>query len=49
MVCFLDEDVPELPLLKGLEVRPVNPEHYKTVWEAVEEAVQDEWEGSSRL
>ncbi len=37
------DDVPDLPLPDGLEVRPVPPEHYRTVWEAEEEAFRDHW------
>jgi mycothiol synthase len=35
--------IPELPLPEGLEVRPVQPEHYWTVWRAAEEAFRDHW------
>ena len=38
------DDVPdEWPLPAGLEVRPVQPEHMRPIWEASEEAFQDHW------
>lgn len=37
------DDIPELSLPGGLEVRPVPPEHYRTVWNAAEEAFRDHW------
>jgi GNAT superfamily N-acetyltransferase len=37
------EDIPDFPLPVGLEVRPVLPEHYRTIWEASNEAFQDHW------
>jgi len=37
------EDIPDLPLPAGLEVRPVQPEHQWTIWQASAEAFQDEW------
>ena len=40
------EEIPELPLPEGLEVRPVPPEHYYTVWKAEEEAFRDDWDAS---
>ena len=36
-------DLPHLPLPEGLDVRPVPPEHYYSVWKAAEEAFQDHW------
>lgn len=36
------EDIPDFPLPKGIEVRPVLPEHYRNVWEAAKEALHDE-------
>jgi ribosomal protein S18 acetylase RimI-like enzyme len=42
------EDIPDLPLPDGLEVRPVPPESYPTVWSAQEEAFRDHW-GAARL
>jgi mycothiol synthase len=37
------ENIPDLPLPEGLEVRPVQPEHYPAVWGAAREAFRDEW------
>jgi mycothiol synthase len=37
------EDIPDLPLPPGLEVRPALPEHYRTIWDASNEAFQDHW------
>jgi ribosomal protein S18 acetylase RimI-like enzyme len=37
------EEIPDLPLPPGLEVRPVRPDQYRTVWNAAEEAFRDEW------
>lgn len=46
MVRSLLEDIPDLPLPEGVKIRPVQPEHYWTVWRAVDEALQDLWGGS---
>ena len=37
------ENVPDLPLPPGLEVRPVRPEQYRMIWEASAEAFRDHW------
>lgn len=37
------DDIPDLPLPPGLEVRPVQPEHYRAIWEAEVEAFRDHW------
>lgn len=37
------EEVPSLPLPEGLEVRPVRPEEYQTIWGAAREAFRDHW------
>jgi mycothiol synthase len=37
------ENIPDLPLPEGLEVRPVQPEHYMKIWYAAEEAFRDHW------
>ena len=37
------EDIPDLPLPQGLEVRPAKPEHYRTIYRAAWEAFQDHW------
>jgi len=47
MVRDLSEPFLEAPMPKGLEVRPVKPEHMRAIWEASMEAFQDHW-GYSR-
>ena len=37
------DDLPEMALPEGLEVRPVLPEHRRLIWEALEEAFRDHW------
>jgi len=37
------ENIPDLPLPAGVEVRPVSPEHMRLIWEASNEAFQDHW------
>ena len=37
------ENIPDLALPEGLEVRPVPPEHYHQVWAASMEAFRDHW------
>jgi ribosomal protein S18 acetylase RimI-like enzyme len=37
------EDIPDVPLPAGLEVRPVLPEHLRAIWEADVEAFRDHW------
>ena len=37
------ENIPDLPLPEGLDVRPVLPEHYRTIWDADQEAFRDHW------
>jgi GNAT superfamily N-acetyltransferase len=37
------DDIPDLPLPEGLEVRPVRPEHMRPIWEALNEAFRDHW------
>ncbi len=37
------ENIPDLPLPEGLEVRPARPEHYRQIWEASQEAFRDHW------
>jgi mycothiol synthase len=37
-------DVPDAwPLPEGLETRPVQPEHMRAIWEAMDEAFRDHW------
>ncbi len=37
------EDIPDLPLPPGLELRPVKPEEMRPIWEASNEAFRDHW------
>lgn len=37
------ENIPDLPLPEGLQVRPAQPEHYWAIWRAAREAFRDEW------
>jgi mycothiol synthase len=37
------ENIPDLPLPAGLEVRPVLPEHYRPIFDASNEAFRDHW------
>lgn len=43
MVRPLDEPIPDLPLPEGIELRPKLVEHYRTLWEARNEAFRDHW------
>jgi mycothiol synthase len=36
-------NIPDLPLPEGVEVRPVRSDQYRLVWEADQEAFQDHW------
>lgn len=38
------ENIPAYFLPPGLEIRPVLPEHYRTIWEANNEAMSDHWD-----
>lgn len=46
MVRSLLEPIPDLPLPEGFKIRPVQPEHYWTIWRAADESLQDHWGGS---
>ncbi len=37
------EDIPDLPLPEGVEVRPALPEHYRRIWQLIVETSLDEW------
>ena len=39
----LSEPFPEAPMPAGLEVRPVEPEHLRPIWDAASEAFRDHW------
>lgn len=36
-------DLPDFPLPQGLELRPVQPEHYRAIWDAHWRAFQSHW------
>jgi len=37
------DDIPNFPLPEGLEVRPVEPDQYRAIWDADVEAFRDHW------
>jgi ribosomal protein S18 acetylase RimI-like enzyme len=37
------DNIPPAPLPEGVQVRPVQPEHYQAIWDAKEEAFRDHW------
>jgi GNAT superfamily N-acetyltransferase len=37
------EDVPDLSLPAGLELRPVQPDHYPAIWTCIDVTSRDEW------
>lgn len=37
------DPLPEAPMPPGLEVRPVQPEHIRPIWDAMQEAFRDHW------
>jgi mycothiol synthase len=37
------DEIPNLPLPSGIEVRPALPQHYRRIWDAQAEAFQDHW------
>jgi mycothiol synthase len=39
------DDIPDLPIPDGLEVRPITPDLYRQVWDADLEAFHDHWGG----
>ena len=40
------EDLPDLPVPAGFELRPVTPQQYPLIWRANREAFRDHWGGS---
>jgi GNAT superfamily N-acetyltransferase len=42
MVRSLD-DIPEMPLPDGFEIRPVSPDHHRKIWEARKESMRKDW------
>lgn len=43
MVRPIDAPLPAAPMPEGLEVRPVEPGHWRVIWGAKEEALRDHW------
>jgi ribosomal protein S18 acetylase RimI-like enzyme len=39
----LTKSLPEALLPAGIEVRPTDPEHFRAIWEAMDEAFRDHW------
>jgi mycothiol synthase len=39
------DEIPDLPLPPGLEIRPVRPDQHRQIWEADTEAFRDHWGG----
>lgn len=37
------EEIPDAPLPPGVEVRPVQPEHYRSIWDAHQENFAEAW------
>lgn len=37
------DEIPDLPLPTGLEVKPIEPQHYRSVYLALNEAFRDHW------
>ena len=46
MIRSLEEDIPDLPLPEGIEIRNVLQDHYETILEAAKRAYQDAYESS---
>jgi mycothiol synthase len=43
MIRPIEKEIPDSPLPDGLEIRPVEPEHYRAIWDAEQEAFRDHW------
>ncbi len=43
MTCSNLQAVPDVPVPEGFEVRPVKPEHYRQIWDALLDAFRDYW------
>ncbi|RPJ49588.1 MAG: N-acetyltransferase, partial [Chloroflexi bacterium] len=41
------DGIPDAPLPEGFDVRPVQPDQYRAIWEAMREAFQDLWGSTS--
>jgi len=44
----ISDPIPEAPMPAGLEVRPVQPDHHRPIWDAMQEAFRDHWGFSSQ-
>jgi len=42
MTCSNLQNIPDIPMPAGLEVRPVKPEHYRQIWDALLDAFHDD-------
>lgn len=40
------DDIPQVPLPAGFDLRPVAPDHHEAIWRANREAFRDHWGGS---
>ncbi len=38
------DDIPDLPLPDGVEIRPVQPQHLRQIWDVHEEAFRGQWD-----
>jgi ribosomal protein S18 acetylase RimI-like enzyme len=45
----LADPIPDAPVPEGLEVRPVEPAHYRAIFEADEEAFRDHWDHAATV
>jgi len=43
MIRPIDVPLPAAPMPQGMDVRPVEPDHIRAIWEAKEEALRDHW------
>ena len=43
MVRPIEKEIPDCPLPEGVEIRPVEPAHYRAIWDAEQEAFRDHW------
>ncbi|MEE4193951.1 MAG: GNAT family N-acetyltransferase [Anaerolineae bacterium] len=39
----IEKEIPDCPLPEGIEIRPVEPSHYRAIWDADQEAFHDHW------
>jgi GNAT superfamily N-acetyltransferase len=43
MSCDLSGEIPSASMPAGMQLRPSRPEHYRQIWDAIEEAFIDHW------